>query len=344
MKRTMMRILFLTISLSLSFIIAHAQSASTATIAGTVYDPNGAVVAGATVTAKNVETGLERTTQSSSVGSYRFDNLPPGLYDIRFEGQGFAPAEAKSVKLQIGEQRDVPVHLAIGAATGTVTVTAELPLVEGSKTDVSTVVTDTAVANLPTTTAFNGLGGVSNDYAALATTAPGVRYDTSGVSSDLLAPGAVNNRGIQYNIDGGNIADQVVSGRTQLGASVEEVKEFQVLTNNYNAEYGQSGGLILNVITKSGTNGFHGDGHYYARGRNLTANTFFYNSDPANKGRRPPFHKYEGGGTFGGPIIKNRTFFFLSYEQVLQGVPLTLTPGGKTLTLTQPTKELLMSA
>ena len=344
MKRTMMRILFLTISLSLSFMIVHAQSASTATIAGTVYDPNGAVVAGATVTAKNVETAIERTTQTSSVGVYRFDNLPPGLYDIRIEGQGFAPAEAKSVKLQIGEQRDVPVHLVIGAATGTVTVTAELPLVEGSKTDVSTVVTDTSVANLPTTTAFGGVGGVSNDYAALATTAPGVRYDTSGVSSDLLAPGAVNNRGIQYNIDGGNVADQVVSGRTQLGASVEEVKEFQVLTNNYNAEYGQSGGLVLNVVTKSGTNQFHGDGHYYTRGRNLTANTFFFNSDPNNKGRRPPFHKYEGGGTFGGPIVKNRTFFFLSYEQVRQAVPLTLTPGGKSLTLSQPTKELLMSA
>ena len=344
MERTIKVIFFLATLLSFSFVICHAQSASTATIVGAVFDPNGALVVGATVTAKNIATGIERTTQTSSGGVYRFDNLAPGLYDIRVDAQGFAPAELKDFKLQVGEQRDVPVHLVIGTATGTVNVTAQLPLVEGSKTDVSTVVTDTAVATLPTTTAFNGLGGVSNDYAALATTAPGVRYDTSGVSSDLLAPGAVNNRGIQYNIDGGNIADQVVSGRTQLGASVEEVKEFQVLTNNYNAEYGQSGGLILNVVTKSGTNGFHGDAHYYTRGRNLTANTFFYNSDPNNQGRRPPFHKYEGGGTFGGPIIKNRTFFFLSYEQVRQAVPLTLTPGGRSITLSQPTKELLMSA
>src|SRR6266446_5821703 len=330
--------------LVLSIGICQAQSASTATIIGRVSDSQGAVVKDAKVVARNTQTGIERTTTTSGDGLYTLETLPPAVYDITVEATGFTPAKAEAVKLQVGERRDVNFNLAIAGATGSVTVTAELPLVETAKTDVSTVVTDRSVATLPTTTAFNGLGGVSNDYAALATTAPGVRYDTSGVSSDLLAPGAVNNRGIQYNIDGGNIADQVVSGRTQLGASVEEVKEFQVLTNNYNAEYGQSGGLILNVITKSGTNGFHGDGHYYARGRNLTANTFFYDSDPANKGRRPPVHKYEGGGTFGGPIIKNRTFFFLSYEQVLQGVPLTLTPGGKTLTLTQPTKELLMSA
>jgi len=326
-----------------SMVICHAQTASSATIGGTVYDPKGAVVPDASVVARNVDTGIDRTTKTSSAGLYRFDNLRPGTYDIRVEGQGFAPAEAKAVKLQVGEQRDVNFNLVIAGATGSVTITTDVPLVETAKTDVSTVVTDKAVAVLPTTTSFNGIGGVSNDYAALATTAPGVKYDTANVSSDLLAPGAVNNRGIQYNVDGGAITDQVVSGRSQLGASVEEVKEFQVLTNNYNAEYGQSGGLILNVVTKSGTNGFHGDGHYYTRGRNLTANTFFYNQSADARFRRAPFHKYEGGGTFGGPIIKNRTFFFLSYEQVRQAVPLTLTPGGRAITLTQPTKELLTS-
>jgi hypothetical protein len=344
MKRTIVRIFFLGTLLLFPFVICHAQSASTATIRGTVSDPKGAVVPGATVVAKNVDTGIERTAQTNTDGLFRFDTLPPGNYDIRVDAQGFSTAQANAVKLQVGETRDVNFNLTIAGATGTVTITAAVPLVEATKTDVSTVVTDKAVQNLPTTTSFQGLGGVSNDYAALATTAPGVKYDTSSVSYDLLAPGAVNNRGIQYNIDGGNIADQVVSSRTQLGASVEEVKEFQVLTNNYNAEYGQSGGLILNVVTKSGTNGFHGDGHFYTRGRNLTASTFFYNSSPDAEFRRAPFHKWEGGGTFGGPIIKNRTFFFVSYEQVRQAVPLTLTPGGQSLTLSQPTKELLMSA
>jgi hypothetical protein len=340
------------VSLSLAFTVlffttampALAQSSASAIITGTVTDPNGAVVAGATVTAKNTETGLERSTTTSSEGLYRLENIPPGIYDVRVEAQGFSQAIANAVKLQVGEQRDVNFGMKVAGAAVSVVVSSEVPLIETTKTDVSTVVTDRQVSTLPTTTSFNGLGGVANDYAALATTAPGVKYDTSGVSSDLLAPGAVNNRGIQYNVDGGNIADQVVSGRTQLGASVEEVKEFEVLTNNYNAEYGQSGGLVLNVITKSGTNSFHGDAHYYTRGRNLGASNFFYNESSDAAFRRAPFHKYEGGGTFGGPIVKNRTFFFTSYEQVREGVPLTLTPSGRSISLTQPTKELLMSA
>src|SRR5262249_60280513 len=102
------------------------------------------------------------------------------------------------------------------------------------------------VANLPTTNSFNGIGGVSNDYAGLAALAPGVKFDFTSVSSDLIGPGAVNDRSIQFNVDGGNISDQVVSARDSLGASVEEVREFQVLTNNYNAEYGQAGGSMLN--------------------------------------------------------------------------------------------------
>jgi len=344
MLKRILCLLGLLSALVLSMAIGQAQSASSATIVGSVTDPKGAVVRDARVVLRNAQTGFERTTTTTGDGLYTLETLPPGVYDITVEASGFSLAKAEAVKLQVGERRDVNFNLVIAGATGSVTITSELPLVETTKTDVSRVVSDTEVATLPTTTSFNGIGGVSNDYAALATTAPGVRYDTSGVSSDLLAPGSVNNRGIQYNIDGGNISDQVVSARSQLGASVEEVKEFQVLTNNYNAEYGQSGGLILNVITKSGTNGIHGDAHYYTRGRNLTANTFFYNQSPGNEGHRPPFHKYEGGGTLGGPIIKNRTFFFLAYEQVRQGVPLTLTPGGRTVTLSQPTKELLMSA
>src|SRR5713226_3440196 len=128
------------VMLLVSALTAKAQTASSATIVGVVYDPNGAVVAGANVTAKYVDTGKERNTQTTSGGLYRFDNIPPGVYDIRIEAQGFAPAEARGVKLQIGEQRDVPVHLVIGTATAQVTITSELPLVETAKTDVSTVV------------------------------------------------------------------------------------------------------------------------------------------------------------------------------------------------------------
>jgi hypothetical protein len=136
----------------------------------------------------------------------------------------------------------------------------------------------------------------------------------------LIGPGAVNDRGMLINMDGGNIIDQVVSTRDSFGASLEEVREFQVLTNNYNAEYGQAGSVILNVITKSGTNSVHGDGHFYARGRNLGASQFFYNL--GNPTARAPFFKHEGGFVLGGPFVKDRTFWFVSLEKTHQGVPL----------------------
>src|SRR5215469_4518456 len=330
-------------SLSLLAGLCFGQAA-TATITGTVVDQQGGVISGATVVARKVDTGIERTTKTTSDGLYRFDSLAPGVYDVRIEMRGFARTEATAVRLQVGEQRDVNFTLSASGATEKVTVTAS-PLVETTKTDVSTVVDEKQVATLPTTTSFNGLSGVANDYAALAATAPGVKYDFTSVSSDLIGPGAVNDRSIQVNLDGGNISDQVVSARDALGASLEEVKEFQVLTNNYNAEYGQAGGVILNVITKSGTNGFHGDAHTYFRGRNLTASTFFYNAlDPGSQFRRAPFQKQEGGFTAGGPFVKDRTFWFVSYEQAHQESPLTLIPPTGAITVAQPVNELLASA
>src|SRR5262249_21106067 len=316
--------------------------AATAPATRPVVDQQGADVPGATVVARKVDTGTERTTKTTSEGLYTFESLPPGVYDIRVEMRGFGNNQATAVKLQVGEKRDVNFTLSASGASEKVTVTAA-PLVEATKTEVSSVVDDKQVATLPTTTSYQGLGGVANDYAGLATIAPGVKYDFSNNSNDLIGPGSVNNRGIQVNIDGGNISDQIGSARDSLGASVEEVKEFQVLTNNYNAEYGQAGGIILNVITKSGTNGFHGDAHYYTRGRNLTASNFFYNTSTAAQFRRAPFHKYEPGFTAGGPIIKDRTFWFVSYEQVKQGIPIQLVPPSGAISLTQPTKELLWS-
>ncbi len=322
---------------------------SGATITGRVIDPKGNVVPDATVVAKNVDTGIERTAKSTSEGLYRFDGLPPGFYDLSVEVAGFAKALAKAVKLQVGEVKDVNFTLSIGAVTETVTVTAALPLVQTTKTDSSSLLDAKQVAVLPTTTAFTvggtaGVTGISNDWAGLAASVPGVKYDFTSILTDLVGPGGLNGRGNLVNVDGANISDQVVSVRDVLGASLEEVKEFQVITNNYNAEYGQAGALILNVITKSGSNGFHGDAHGYFRGRNLTANTFFYNQSPEARFRRAPFHKQEGGFTAGGPFVKDRSFWFVSLERAQQGSPLTLTPPGGPITVQQPTTELLWSA
>ncbi len=322
----------------------HGQSAAFATIAGRAQDLNGAPVPGATVTATNVDTRMTRTTQTTSDGLYRFDNLPPGVYDLSIEAHSFVTTQAKSVKLQVGDDLDINFNLKLTGRIESVTVTTEVPLVEITKTDVSTVIDDKEVAKLPTTTSYEAVGGVSNDFEGLAASAPGVRYDYTSDSSDLVGPGSVNDRGIQVNVDGGNIWDQaqILVARDALGASVEEVKEFQVLTNNYNAEYGQAGNIILNVVTKSGTNDFHGDFHAYFRGRNFGASSFFYNlSDPAS---RAPFFKHEYGFTAGGPIVKNRVFWFTSLEDTAQGAPLTSLPFGNSVTINQPVNELLWSA
>jgi len=353
-----MRRLFVLFSLvALCFlpaVVAVAQSASSATITGQVVDPQGAVITGAKITATNLDTGLVRSTLTTGAGDYSLPNLPPGKYDIKVSAAKFAQSEAKGVVINVGDQRDMNFKLGVAGATQTVEVTAVSPLIETTKTEVSSVIDNLDMERLPT---IAGAGGVVNDYAQLALTVPGVKADTSGLTSDMIAPGSINNRGNLYTVDGANITDQLVSGRDSTGASIDEVQEFKVLTNNYNAEYGQATGLVMNVVTKSGTNAVHGEGHMYFRGRNLAASDPFYNAgilgdprcpDPTSIAGCPraPFHRKEGGFTLGGPFIKDKLFWFTSFEISRQASPLTLTPdiafGGNT-TVQQPTNNLLYS-
>jgi hypothetical protein len=352
--------------------LANAQSAASAQLSGTVLDPQGAVVPGAKITAISQSTGIGRTVTTTSTGNYVIPNLTPGTYDVKVEAKGFSQGISKDLKLNVGDQKTLDFSMRIAGSTQTVEVTAEAPLIEVAKTDVSTSVTDVEMQRLPT---FAATSGGANDYASLAITAPGVKQDTSTLTTDFIAPGAINNRANLYNVDGANITDQLVSGRDGLGASIDEIQEFQVLTNNYNAEYGQAGGLIINAVTKSGSNQFHGDAHMYFRGRNLQASNPFYNlglaqsaipqSSPATGPGGPircpdadfsggslttvdgcpraPFHRKEGGFTIGGPFIKDKLFFFGSYELSRQAVPLTLTPASGTVTLQAPVNNLLWS-
>ncbi|MGZ7092986.1 MAG: TonB-dependent receptor [Candidatus Angelobacter sp.] len=335
--------------------LANGQGASSAQISGTVVDPQGAVVPGAKVTATNQATGQGRSVETTSTGNYVIPNLQPGTYNVAVDAKGFAPGTTKDVVLNLGDQRDLGFKLGVAGSTESVEVTTTAPLIESTKTDVSTNITTLDMQRLPT---LAPAGGSVNDYAQLALTAPGVKQDTSGLTTDLIAPGSINNRGNLYNVDGANITDQLVSGRDGTGASIDEVQEFQVLTNNYNAEYGQASGLILNVVTKSGTNGIHGDGHMYFRGRNLAASDPFYNDgiigdprcpDPTSLDGCPraPFHRKEGGFTLGGPFVKDKLFWFTSFEMSRQAVPLTLTPPpelGGNVTVQSPVNNLLYSA
>src|SRR6266700_1493057 len=328
----------------LPVVLANAQSASSATIVGTVVDPQGLVVPDAKVTAVNQATGLSRSVNTTSTGNYTIPNLPPSTYDIRVEAKGFAAGSAKNIKLNVGDQRDLGFKLNIAGQSESVEVTTAAPLIETTKTEVSSSITDMDMERLPT---IAGAGGVVNDYAQLALTVPGVKQDTSGLTNDMIAPGSINNRGNLYTVDGANITDQLVSGRDSTGASIDEVQEFKVMTNNYNAEYGQATGLLMNVVTKSGANKIHGDTHMYFRGRNLAASNAEYNlgelSDPRcptlgsiDGCPRAPFHRKEGGFTLGGPFVKNKLFWFSSFEMSRQGAPLTLTPFGVPTTVQSP--------
>ena len=324
--------------------VSAAQSAATATIVGKVVDPQGAVILDAKVTAVNTTTGVSRSVNTTSSGDYAIPSLPPGTYDIKVQASGFALAEAKEIKLNVGDQQDLNFKLVIAGASETVEATVEAPLIETTKTDVSTSVTDVDMRRLPT---LNGASGIANDYAELALSAPGVKLDTSTLSREPIGPGSINNRGNLYNVDGGDITDQINSGRLGgIGASVDEVQEFRVLTNNYNAEYGQAGGLIINAVTKSGGNGIHGDGHMYFRGRNLTASNYFYNlslGTPTHGAPRAPFHRKEEGFTLGGPFKKNKLFWFASYELSRQSAAQTLTPPSGIINVQQPVNDLLYS-
>ncbi len=324
--------------------VSSGQSAATATIVGRVVDPQGAVILDAKVTAVNTATGASRSVNTTSSGDFAIASLPPGTYDIKVQASGFALAEARETKLNVGDQQDLNFKLAIAGTSQTVEATVEAPLIERTKTDVSASVTDVDMRRLPT---LNGASGVANDYAELALSVPGVKLDTSTLSREPIGPGSINNRGNLYNVDGGNITDQINSGRLGgIGASVDEVQEFRVLTNNYNAEYGQAGGLIINAVTKSGGNGIHGDGHMYFRGRNLAASNYFYNlrlGRPSDGAPRAPFHRKEGGLTLGGPFKKNKLFWFASYELARQSAPQALTPPSGIINVQQPVNDLLYS-
>ncbi len=159
----------------------NAQSASSATITGQVVDPQGAVVVGAKVTATNVATGIGRSANTTGSGDYTIPNLPPGTYDVKVEADKFATGESKGFKLNVGDQRDLNFKMTVAGSAQTVEVTTQAPLIETTKTEVSTSVTDVQMQQLPT---FAAITGGANDYASLALTAPGVKMDTSTLTGD----------------------------------------------------------------------------------------------------------------------------------------------------------------
>jgi len=285
------------------------------TILGTVTDPTGNLVAGATVKVRNTGTGLERTANTSSDGSYAIPELPVGTYTVTVTQSGFQTSVTSSVEVNVATERRVDVQLKIGQVSQTVEVSGgDLPQIETTTNDLGGVLTSASVEDLP----ING-----RDYTKLIYLNPGVAgspdqiTDSPGSFGEFSMNGA-RGRSNNYLLDGTDMNDgyrndpainqggvfAVPSAILPIGA-VEEMK----VLSNFQPEYGRNAGAVVNIVTKSGTNKLHGELFEYFRNDALDARNYFDNVP-----QRAPFHNNQFGGALGGPIIKDKTFFFLDYE------------------------------
>jgi len=293
----------------------QAQSATTGTITGTVRDPQGAAVPKAEVTITEEKTGSSRTVTATEDGFYTATSLPAGIYSISAAPSGFKKSVTTGVDLHVNENKTVNVELQVGAVTETVTVTSETAPVELRSGEVSSLINEKQVTELP----LNG-----RNYAQLALMVPGVSPVTqSGAGGAFATRGTGLNAGVDmavngnqsnanlWTVDGVNNMD-VGSNRTLLVfPSVDSIQEFRVERNSFSAEFGQAQGAVVNLITKGGGNEFHGSGFEFFRNDALNANNLFLN----RAGQPKPQLEYNNfGGNFSGPVIKNRAFFFWSEE------------------------------
>lgn len=290
------------------------SQATTATIEGTVTDQTGAVLPGVSVSIRSVDTGAVRTILSDDRGMFRAPLLPVGRYDVTAEFTGFGTYQQSGIPLTVGQTVNLNVRLAVSGAAQSVDVTAEIPLIETTRTQVSATVDDRSVANLP----VNGRNFI--DFVLLT---PGVTRDVRtgdisfagqrGTLNSMVIDGADNN-----NTFFGQTIGRTGSGRAPFQFSQDAVKEFQVNSNGYSAEFGRAGGAVINVVTKSGTNELHGSAFWFYRDKSLNAN------DVINKLQnrpRSPYHFNQFGASVGGPIRKDRAFFFFNYDGQRSTIP-----------------------
>ena len=294
------------------------------TILGTVTDQTGAVIAAAQVSITNTKTNVKRVTTTNSDGFYSAPNLLPGDYIVTATATGFAETVDPGITLTVGAQLLVNMSMRLGSSTQQVEVTGAVPSVDLTTSTIGGVVNATTVRELP----LNG-----RDWTQLATLQPGVAtVNTQPSISNLSSGRGQRGFGIQmtisggrpqqnnYRLDGISINDYSNGAPgSALGSTfgVEAVQQFSVLTSAYDAEYGKSSGGVINAITRSGTNGFHGDVYEFLRNSALDARNFFDGSSV------PPFRRNQFGAAAGGPILKDRTFIFGNYEGLRQSLGVT---------------------
>ena len=280
-----------------------AQAASTgAQLSGTILDPNGAVVPGATVTLHSETTGIDRSAISDASGQYQFLLVPAGQYTLSAQAAGFAKLTNTGITLTVGQVANLPVTLQLAGISAEVTVTGDAQLVETQRTSVATTVDQTRIDNLP----ING-----RNYINFTLTNSQVARDTApsigAAPTSGLNVGGQRARANLVNVDGADAVDDSVNG-VRSTVSQEAVQEFQLLTNGYAAEYGRASGGVVNIITRSGTDAIHGTAFGYLRNRKIQAvNPFSTVKDPA-------YTRVQSGLTLSGPLKKDKTFYFFSFE------------------------------
>ena len=309
MKRILLTLLTSVFALG-GVIPAFSQvDVTSATIKGTVTDQNKAVVVGALITAKSTERGTIRTGKTDSDGSYTIPTLPPGAYEIRIEAAGFEAAVIPKAEITVGMTAVYDIELQPGGVKAQIEVTSEAPVIEVERTQQANTIDKRQVENLPNVgRTFQNyvytLPGVSNSNAPRAQLAGRV----TGFLSSGFSIGGSNGRNNLITVDGGE--NEYGSGQARFDIGTESIQEFQVNRNSFTAEFGFTAGTAVNVITKSGTNQLHGSGYVFYRSDKTSARNFFDFTNPRAKDRQ-----IFPGFTFGGPIVKNKLFFFTNYER-----------------------------
>src|SRR5579863_1712459 len=268
----------------------------------TVKDAQGNFVVNATVTVSDVAKGLERTATGDGAGGYSARLLPPGTYTVTVAAPGFGKAEAKDVSITVGGLADLPVALAVATGKEVVEVTSQADLVETSRTSTTDTIGQRAIDNLP----INGRNYINftlTDSQVVKDNAP----NTGAAPTSGLNISGQRGRSNLVNVDGADATDNSVNG-VRSTVSQEAVQEFQIITNSYAAEYGRAAGGVVNIITRSGSNEFHGDVFGYLRNRNFQA------VNPFSTVPNPAYTRVQAGTAFGGPIKKDKSYYFFSYE------------------------------
>ncbi len=297
-----LRLFFFAVIFLLVHQFAFAQGAATGDLHVSVKDPKGGGVTNATVTARDVAKGLERAGSSDGQGGYSVRQLAPGTYSVTVDAPGFAKAEATGVAITVGEMAELPITVTVAGGREVIEVSSQAELVETSRSSTTDTIGQRRIDNLP----INGRNYINftlTDSQVVRDNAP----NTGAAPTSGLNISGQRARSNLVNVDGADATDNAVNG-VRSTVSQEAVQEFQIITNSYAAEYGRASGGVVNIITRSGSNDFHGDVYGYLRNRNFQAvNPFSTTSNPA-------YTRVQGGLAFGGPIKKDKTYYYFAYE------------------------------